>query len=648
MSLVDYSLDESDTDDQSPLTLIGGSSRPDFIINNGILSIPICDSIGNILNETDNDSSSHECEAANEIVDDLEEPTGELSLSKPVAMNNKPNWSLIIPKRAEYESEDEIPATPPPTPTMDRHCHKRTPSYEGDEAQKRVRVVLNNDSNGADAVSDEPGVSYGELNLETGVPPTDQYFTNEGFDAWCRLRKPNTVILQDEPETTQAAVLEDNESRKIEVKDMTYEQKVYVLNQLLINDLKSVEDDGELSPFIAELKTIKSPSDACSKIYELSKKDYSFWRAIKRYTLGNNSSLRVIRAKTKSGKRAIAPAQCGGQKGLCEEKNYFVPAEKMAMGYFGERWVGKNILEPWLVHADASGKICSHDVLVLTTTPDYTIHNGVQQADGAVISFPMGGLTGVVEVKSSELTKTPVWDKDGFFRDDAIWKNDDVNVTQLFCQKKPRYLQSSFMGGTQRVPIWLPKERRDLFERLQREIQESTRWYLAYDDEDEKLKVKAMDMSDPGNQLYLRTFSTDQSQQMFCECLSVEAHGTGDTVTLVGAFPSLETLSVDIDGANNIIGGDDAEDRKFAEDGEPIDDDDTPVLPPDVDTKYKFKVAFCVYFHCKISRELLREFNSIIKPILVDDLLDLAESSGVDLSQVLLEDMYTMDKRVFI
>ena len=402
-----------------------------------------------------------------------------------------------------------------------------------------------------------------------------------------------------------------------------------MVNQLLVNSLRNVDEDSEMMLYKNKLKDIQTPSDVVKKVYDISRKHYGFWMGVKKFTLGNSHTLKLIGAKSKSAKRALGPFEYGGSKGL-DKCRSLLPPQPMALGCHGERWVGKNICEPWRDY-DISGKICSIDVPVVTTTPDYTIHSGVKKVDGSnVINFPKGEVTGVVEVKSSFLhNKSDLLQEGVEHSPDEIWKDDNVNITTLFCQTKPKYLLNSFMGNSQKRPSWLPIEKKDLFERLQNEIKLNTQWYLVCDG-----KKKVMDMHKTENQFYLRPFSTDQSMQMFCECLSVLDHGSGDTVTLVGAFPSLVTLPSLADD-NNILRGEGKE-VKYSEDGEPL-NEQPESMPPDVSSEYKFKVVFCPYFNCTLSKDLLREFNSIIKLKLVDDLCEMAEDSGINLSDILME-----------
>ncbi|GFR99315.1 hypothetical protein ElyMa_004525400 [Elysia marginata] len=114
------------------------------------------------------------------------------------------------------------------------------------------------------------------------------------------------------------------------------------------------------------------------------------------------------------------------------------------------------------------------------------------------------------------------------------WKAPECTVHDIL-QMKPKYIQTMFLGGVQRTPIWL-KHRRDLMTKVREEITDTMRWYIK-DTADDKT-VRDFDMSHNGNKVYLRPFSNDPGQQMFSECLSVSEYVEGDHVRLCGFFPS--------------------------------------------------------------------------------------------------------------
>ncbi|GFR99318.1 hypothetical protein ElyMa_004525500 [Elysia marginata] len=106
-------------------------------------------------------------------------------------------------------------------------------------------------------------------------------------------------------------------------------------------------------------------------VYNASRDDHDFWRDIKRSTLGTNHWMKLLTATSSINRAAWTPVQYGGVK--CTDGGC-APDKVVSMGAYGEWWVGKNVIAPWLGSAyyDTPGKICHADMPILTTTPDYT------------------------------------------------------------------------------------------------------------------------------------------------------------------------------------------------------------------------------------------------------------------------------------
>ncbi len=392
-------------------------------------------------------------------------------------------------------------------------------------------------------------------------------------------------------------------------------------------------------------KDVKNPTELPALIYSASKNYHDFWVDIKLTTMGMNHWMKLVSTTSPAALSVTAPVQYGGLKGF--EKTSFLSEKDVVMGAYGEWWVAKHVIEWWVggaMYYDTPGKICHGKFHVVTTTPDYTFHTGERTEWSAtrLIDFPKGPVTGVGECKTSNITREE--------HDAGEWNKEGCTVHDILLTK-PKYIQTMFLGGTQRTPKWLGGHP-ELLKTIQEDIAATTQWYIK-DGADEDAPVRAFDMSDQGNKIFLRPFSNDPGQQMFAECMSVTEYVEGDKVKLHGFFPSA------------LLVGDAVLPKQQEEDDDdfPPEDDDEFILniltkeskeEEEEDKKreeeeigttstphseianspFKFQISYCLFFTAEFNKTAtLEAVYEEAEPLIISRLSDIATIDGHDLSK---------------
>ena len=488
------------------------SPTPEFIVHTSdvmtedgpevlSISLPVCDEDGNVLDyygpeENDDTQSIHDSshESESDLVDAEE-------VGKKRKMNNKKKrvaflTPLVIPTKREVA--DTLNTAPPPTPgvcvreflwplTRSRPVDKEDVEDTLEWPPKVLRKTLESDESEQDP--SEPSIA---VDLE-----------------------PLECIINGEDEPFQQQQQEEEEEEEV----------VDRKGALLRIWLKYLKTNSKNAHMFADMT---DPSELPALIYSASKEDHDFWTDIKLTTMGMNHWMKLVMTSSPATLAATAPAQYGGMKGF--EKTAFLSEKDVVMGAYGEWWVAKHVVEPWVggaMYYDTPGKICHGKFHVVTTTPDFTFHTGesTEWSAARLIDFPKGPVTGVGECKTSRITQEE--------HDAEEWKKEGCTVHDLLLTK-PKYIQATFLGGAQRTPKWL-KGRPELLQIIRDDIEATTQWYIKDGIEG---RARAFDMSEKGNRVFLRPFSTDTGQQMFSECLSVTEYVEGDKVKLCGFFPS--------------------------------------------------------------------------------------------------------------